>query len=431
MLRPLQWPASLSLSCCPCLVSLAYLWLSALRDKSSLSCREGHREGRNSGCPNIACGGHQECGRLGSCGARGHLLGNHGCHANGPLCVTAASSEKQYATHGARNQCEDAMQVARSCNMRDRCKAWMAAIAGQLPDGLGKSLKNRHGRERLKQALEHGLQAETFVKFARVEAMMESCPASLPSHSVGLRSWARFADKREAPATYCWRPGSMVHDLLRGRGLQQLSHGRKLWLSTHWASFSAHVPSWHQACAESSEGQGAGQERPHVRASKSSETCLINAAWWMRRGSSFLPVPACLHAESPLWGTTTVNGNPRRAPITARRQTLGHGNHKRRPDMCATCRTQEPAKRESDCQEKCSCLQDRRLCPVHVLGLWIGAFEVGDAHLLFSTAKQTPDVAWAFVEAGVANAVDYALHISNVGTPRICSRMARAWTASC
>ena len=92
------------------------------------------------------------------------------------------------------DQCKDAVQVARPCNERDRFKARMVSIAGQLPDGLGKSLKPRQGLEGLKRALEDGLQAETFVKFARVEAMMESCPASLSSHAVGLRSWARFAD---------------------------------------------------------------------------------------------------------------------------------------------------------------------------------------------------------------------------------------------
>ena len=70
----------------------------------------------------------------------------------------------------------------------------MMEVESRLPEGLGRTLKPRHGVTSLKRALDDGLAPDLFVKYARVEAMLESCPKSLSSHAVGLRCWASFAD---------------------------------------------------------------------------------------------------------------------------------------------------------------------------------------------------------------------------------------------
>ena len=313
------------------------------------------------------------------------------------------------------DRCRDAASIARSCNERDRGKAEMRKTLTHLPEGLGRSLKPRHGLDALKSAMDNGLQADTFVKFARVEAIMESCPASWSSHAVGLRSWARFSDavlktngKHLPPTVEGLVSWSMLFCVsgVYSNYLTAVRFGCQL---SGLPFQHTYHPDVKRAVRAVKAREPPKKAHMYIQAkllkqlvrSATGDGCGVEAAFYICLYSFMLRA----HAE----------GIPLQAGSHDELAALPAGRHSaiavRAEEVCLKLAKRKNKRGGSLLVRRCSCTCDPGLCPVHALGPFFADYDGGCAPFEhFGSKGALRALRERLTKMGIANAGDYGLH---------------------
>ena len=314
----------------------------------------------------------------------------------------------------------NAREVVRLCVSRDTGRQrLLERLDASVLAGVGRDMGPQKAALVLAQAKGQGLDMGAYIKVARVEAMLQSCPKSLASHASALRCWALFSDTvlgangRHLPPSVeglvAWSTTFRTANVF-GNYLAGVRFACQLADIPFEHTFHADVTRAKQAIKKR---EGPGRPKMHLQwrvvsrisclaeaEHEITEAMLYRLAYWflLRVRSECLPIEVGTKDEA--------------------HHDLPQGRHSALvlvdSKLVLRLRTRKNKQHGSTLYRTCVCMDGAKPndgCPVHVIGKWIESMPAGCRVFEGITADAAlKPLRRRLVSIGVTGASHYCLH---------------------